>query len=813
MESADADRPRRPVLRTHFEVGSTLSMFYTGGRVAVLPSEDALACPCAEKIKIVDLETGDVRVSLAGDSEVITALAIHPSGLIAAGASRSLQLYVWDLETGAQKRVFRAHEGNVVTAMEFDSTGHYLCTGAADGTVRVWDSEGWYCTHQFKGHRAVITRILFHPDPHRYMVITGAEDGSLRCWDMVSKKSTSSELAGHDSAITGIAVSPCGWLLVSGSRDKTMNVWDLRKFLLLTSAPVYEAVESIRVLPSDMQIREKVGENRKPSFKSSKKGASCSAFEVLVVVYKDVIVLSAKHQIISVSAEHNIEVLDFLEEDPASQRFSLRKVLLGNMDELIDVCYIASSSYVAVATNSEHVKLLDLKTRNCQVLVGHTGIVLSLAVAVDGQLLASAGKDNTVRVWSLTKEDATGSMQSCSVAIGNGHTASIGAVSFSKKTKNFVASVAEDRTLKVWDLRPLAKHKIDNAPNELQLKAAATVIAHNGDINCVAVSPNDKFIATGSQDKTVKIWALSEGKAQSLTLAGTCTGHKRTIWSAAFSPVDLCLASSSGDQTIKIWSLTDFTCLKTLEGHTNSVLRCCFISSGMQILSTSSDTLVKLWNVKTSECVSTMDAHSDKIWALAVHANEEEFITGGSDSVMNIWADKTTAVAEEKTRNLEMNILQEQQLANFIRQKEFLKAAEIAFRLDRPLRLLGVLESLLAQSEGSLTEFLEQLSAAQVTKLLHYIRDWNTSARHATVAQMVLASILRLFPPEEILKSSNFTELLAGLIPYTERHLARALRLYRSSFLLDGTLSSMAILAPESTAEQASKKRKVRSGD
>ena len=82
----------------------------------------------------------------------------------------------------------QAHEGNVVTAMEFDSTGNYLCTGGADGTVRVWDTEGWYCTHQFKGHRAVITRIMFHPDPRRYMVFTGAEDGSLRCWDMVSKK-------------------------------------------------------------------------------------------------------------------------------------------------------------------------------------------------------------------------------------------------------------------------------------------------------------------------------------------------------------------------------------------------------------------------------------------------------------------------------------------------------------------------------------------------------------------------------------------------------------------------------------------------
>jgi WD40 repeat protein len=81
--------------------------------------------------------------------------------------------------------------------------------------------------------------------------------------------------------------------------------------------------------------------------------------------------------------------------------------------------------------------------------------------------------------------------------------------------------------------------------------------AHEKDVNTVAVAPNDKLCASGSQDKTIKIW-----KTENLSLAGVLKGHKKGIWCVEFSPVDRCLASASGDRTIKLWSVADFTCLK-----------------------------------------------------------------------------------------------------------------------------------------------------------------------------------------------------------------------------------------------------------
>lgn len=80
------------------------------------------------------------------------------------------------------------------------------------------------------------------------------------------------------------------------------------------------------------------------------------------------------------------------------------------------------------------------------------------------------------------------------------------------------------------------------------------------DVNSVTVSPNDKLLASASQDRTAKLWSLAgEG---SLGLLGVCRGHRRGVWAVCFSPVDQVLATSSADGTTKLWSLQDFSCLK-----------------------------------------------------------------------------------------------------------------------------------------------------------------------------------------------------------------------------------------------------------
>jgi hypothetical protein len=75
-----------------------------------------------------------------------------------------------------------------------------------------------------------------------------------------------------------------------------------------------------------------------------------------------------------------------------------------------------------------------------------------------------------------------------------------------------------------------------------------TLGGHRGGVNCVAFSNDGEWLASGSDDKTVKVWRTSDG-----TLVRTLEGHSNTVWSVAFSNDGEWLASGSADNTVKVW--------------------------------------------------------------------------------------------------------------------------------------------------------------------------------------------------------------------------------------------------------------------
>lgn len=289
---------------------------------------------------------------------------------------------------------------------------------------------------------------------------------------------------------------------------------------------------------------------------------------------------------------------------------------------------ILKDSHLALATNSSLIRVYSSETFDARLLEGHTDIVLALDHGNGGRLLASGSKDRSARIWAplqLKLDDDNTDWGFGCVAICEGHAESVGAIAFSRKADSdedhpqFMFTGSQDRTIKMWDLAVVPLVCEDKNDGEvLRCKSLATHKAHEKDINALDVAPNDKLLVSGSQDRTAKIYSIeynsgTNGARGELKLVGTCKGHKRGVWSVRFGRTERVLASGSGDKTVKLWSLDDFSCLKTFEGHTNSVLRVDFINAGMQLVSAASDGLVKLWNIREEECVTTMDNHEDKV--------------------------------------------------------------------------------------------------------------------------------------------------------------------------------------------------------
>lgn len=375
-------------------------------------------------------------------------------------------------------------------------------------------------------------------------------------------------------------------------------------------------------------------------------------------------------QIVSVHHDQNI-IFTSLETRRITRQ------IIGFNDEIIDSVYLSpsptdrSDSHIALATNSSLIRVYDVATMDARLIPGHSDIVLCLDVSADGRWLASGSKDNTVRIWA--KDAGTGSWR-C-IAIAEGHAESIGAVAMARKTSTtgqgkFMFSASQDKTVKMWDLSVLSTDPAEYPKEPVKLKSLTTMKIHEKDINGLDVSPNDGYLVSGSQDKSIKVFSVDfteskrkagqtgneggySGASGAIRLIGTCQGHRRGVWAVKFSPTDKVIASCGGDKVARIWSLDDFTCVKTLEGHTNSVLRVDFMTQGRQLISTGSDGLVKIWNLRDEECVRTLDGHVDKVWTLAISQDQRTIMSGGADSILNLWEDCTAEVAQEEVKKRE----------------------------------------------------------------------------------------------------------------------------------------------------------------
>jgi U3 small nucleolar RNA-associated protein 13 len=315
--------------------------------------------------------------------------------------------------------------------------------------------------------------------------------------------------------------------------------------------------------------------------------------------------------------------------------------IVGYNDEVIDTLYLSPPSgnsdlsqdtHLAVATNSDLIRIYNLQRFDTTLLAGHLDVVLCLARNKDGTILMSGSKDRSARIWKQNSEGAW----SC-IGVCEGHLESVGAVAVAPREGQYIVTASQDRTVKIWDMKSL--EEADQGDEPAKARSLTTLKVHDKDINAIDISPNDKLLVTGSQDRTAKLFmveyeAASRASPQStakLVPLGIFKGHKRGVWSVRFSPTEKSLATASGDRTIKLWNITDFSCLKvrslvlcasidvdqeggqTFEGHTNTVLRVDFLPSGAQLASCASDGLVKVWNVKDEDCVATLDNHEEKV--------------------------------------------------------------------------------------------------------------------------------------------------------------------------------------------------------
>lgn len=207
-------------------------------------------------------------------------------------------------------------------------------------------------------------------------------------------------------------------------------------------------------------------------------------------------------------------------------------------DRVWSVAYGSSGDLVATGNSHDSVRLWDPRTRREIMTLTHPGTVFAVALSPDGATLASGGeRDNNVLVWDIR----TGQCRH----VLTDHTGIIHGLAFSPDGQ-ILASASYDRTIRVWDVR--TEHAI------------ATLTGHTSAVMAVAFHPGGTILASGGasasvdypgHDRTVRLWDV-----RTMSPVITLGRHHGTVSGVAFHPDGTHLASGSFDRTVRLWPIS-----------------------------------------------------------------------------------------------------------------------------------------------------------------------------------------------------------------------------------------------------------------
>lgn len=279
-----------------------------------------------------------------------------------------------------------------------------------------------------------------------------------------------------------------------------------------------------------------------------------------------------------------------------------------------------NASLVASAGDENTIKLWNLSDDTVTTMRGHTDIVNDVEFSPDGRILASGSDDSTLRLWNVRQSRETATLQH----ITDRTRSQIKAVTFSPDGQLLASAGVH---VKLWNVR--------NQQEIATLRDEKWALA-------VDFSPDREQLAVGYEDGTVKIWNVQRQR-----VVATREGDARHVFSVKFSPDSQLLASAGYHGEIKLWDVAGWQLRGTLHTRIGTVRDIAFSENGKALASASHE-VVHLWDVQSGAQFTALRGHSGWVNALAFSVDKTTLASGGEDGTLRFW-DVAPYLSPERT--------------------------------------------------------------------------------------------------------------------------------------------------------------------
>lgn len=508
-------------------------------------------------------------------------------------------------------------------ALAIDATGQRFATGGWNGTAQVWDLSTGQVLATLPHGGEYVNAVAFSPNG-QYLA-TGGNDpaGFIQIWEIASSKQVR-VISGHDDEVLSLAYSQDGSQLLSSSYDKTARLWDVatgkevRKFAGHTWW-VWSAMFS----PDESQIVtaghdgtaivwDVASDKRTPAF-TGHKGPVFSA--VFSPDGKQVASAGFDRRVLTWSPE-SLKPIEFkkLVEGTAPPALQFRE-FVGHADAIQSVGFSSDGQLLVSAGQDNSIRVWDVDSgKMVKTFRGHGGRIQTATFLGDGKRILSASHDRSIREWSL---DGNQEIRTIQGQVLSGHSDAVLAAAYSKDQSQIVTA-SRDRSARTW--------------NALTGQPGLTLAEGHSYLASTAVFfPGAKRLLTAAVDNTARIWDVGTG-GQVLRLE-----HTGRSAAAAIARDGRTIITGSDDKTARLWDANTGQELRQLKGHSSEVTAVAFSPDGQLVATGDTKGHVKLWNPATGELRAKLDAHSRRIAALAFSEDGQRLFSASGDNTVSQW--------------------------------------------------------------------------------------------------------------------------------------------------------------------------------